>query len=129
MNAWFISSMKGTCFLVISFSIMVSKLVCVLILEHLLTPSFISSIFLPSKGSLITFATSAAYFYAAPCLMNLLIIFFASNCLEMVKKDFPLKISRASTGCSSNIVFFSKNFHYLATSPSPALGCYWLYKK
>ena len=24
---------------------------------------------------------------------------------------------------------FSKNFHYLATSPSPALGFYWLYKK
>ena len=33
------------------------------------------------------------------------------------------------TGCSLNIVFFSKNFQNFGTSPSPALGCYWLYKK
>ena len=33
------------------------------------------------------------------------------------------------TGCSSNIVFFPKNSRKFATSPSPALGCYWLYKK
>ena len=30
------------------------------------------------------------------------------------------------TGCSLNIVFFPKNFQYFATSPSPALGYYWL---
>ena len=34
-----------------------------------------------------------------------------------------------STGCSLNIVYFSKNFRKVATSPSPELGCYWLYKK
>ena len=33
------------------------------------------------------------------------------------------------TGCSLNIVFFSKNSRKFATSTSPALGCYWLYKK
>ena len=33
------------------------------------------------------------------------------------------------TGCSSIIVYFSKNSRKFATSPSPALGCYWLYKK
>ena len=32
------------------------------------------------------------------------------------------------TGCPLNIVFFSKNSRKFATSPSPALGCYWLYK-
>ena len=32
-----------------------------------------------------------------------------------------------TTGCSLNIVFFSKNSLKFATSPSPALGCYWLY--
>ena len=31
--------------------------------------------------------------------------------------------------CSLNIVFFSKNSRKFATSPSPALGCYWSYKK
>ena len=35
----------------------------------------------------------------------------------------------ACTGCSLNIVFFPKNSRKFATSPSPALGCYWLYKK
>ena len=35
----------------------------------------------------------------------------------------------SSTGCSLNIEFFSKNSRKFATSPSPALGCYWLYKK
>ena len=35
----------------------------------------------------------------------------------------------STTGCSFNIVFFS-NSRNIATSPSPALGCYyWLYKK
>ena len=35
------------------------------------------------------------------------------------------------TGCSINIVcfFLSKNSRNIATSPSSALGCYWLYKK
>ena len=33
------------------------------------------------------------------------------------------------TGCSLNIVFLSKNSRKFATSPSPALGCYWSYKK
>ena len=33
-----------------------------------------------------------------------------------------------STGCSLNIVFFSRILKF-ATSPSPVLGCYWLYKK
>ena len=32
------------------------------------------------------------------------------------------------TGCSLNIVFFSKNSRKFATSPSQALGCYMLYK-
>ena len=32
------------------------------------------------------------------------------------------------TGCSSNIVIFSKNSLKFATSPSPTLGCYWLCK-
>ena len=32
------------------------------------------------------------------------------------------------TECSLHIVFFSKNSGKFATSPSPALGCYWLYK-
>ena len=32
------------------------------------------------------------------------------------------------TGFSFNFVFFSKNCLYFATSPSPALGCYLLYK-
>ena len=32
-------------------------------------------------------------------------------------------------GCSLNIVFFSKNSQKFATSPSPVLGCYWLYNK
>ena len=27
------------------------------------------------------------------------------------------------------IVYFSKNSRKFATSPSPVLGCYWLYKK
>ena len=34
-----------------------------------------------------------------------------------------------STGCSLNIVFFSKSSQKIATFPSPALGCHWLYKK
>ena len=25
--------------------------------------------------------------------------------------------------------FYSNNFRYFATSPSPGLGCYWLYRK
>ena len=37
--------------------------------------------------------------------------------------------NHACTGCSLNIVFFSKTPRKFATSPSPALGCYWLYKK
>ena len=32
------------------------------------------------------------------------------------------------TECSLNIVFISKNCRKFATTPSPALGCYWLYK-
>ena len=43
--------------------------------------------------------------------------------LSMIK---PLP---SSTGCSLNIVFFCQDFLKFATSPSPALGCYWLYKK
>ena len=31
-------------------------------------------------------------------------------------------------GCSEKMRFFSKNFHYFATSPSIALGCYWLHR-
>ena len=34
-----------------------------------------------------------------------------------------------NTGCSLNIVFFSKNFKYFVISPWSALGCYWLYRK
>ena len=33
------------------------------------------------------------------------------------------------TGCSLNIVFFSQEFSKVCHLPSPALGCYWLYKK
>ena len=33
------------------------------------------------------------------------------------------------TGCSLTIVFFSENSRKIATSPSPALCCYWSYKK
>ena len=35
----------------------------------------------------------------------------------------------SNTGCSLNIVFFSKNSRKFATSSSPAIDCYWLYKK
>ena len=35
----------------------------------------------------------------------------------------------STTGCSFNIVFLSKNYRKFATSPSPAFGCYWMYKK
>ena len=36
---------------------------------------------------------------------------------------------RPGTGISLNIVFFSKNSRKFASSPSPAIGCYyWLYK-
>ena len=38
------------------------------------------------------------------------------------------QIDSYSTECSLNIVFFSKNSPKFA-SPSPALGCYWLFKK
>ena len=39
-------------------------------------------------------------------------------------------LSLSATGCSLNIVFFSKDSRKFATtSPSLALVCYWLYKK
>ena len=43
--------------------------------------------------------------------------------------NYRYTLWREGTGCSSNIVFFSENPRKFATSPSPALGCYWLYKK
>ena len=42
---------------------------------------------------------------------------------------FDAHMTVYSTGCSLNIVYFSKNSRKFATSPSPVLGCYWLYKK
>ena len=48
--------------------------------------------------------------------------------LPIFSQIFAFKLL-AYTGRSLNIVFFSKNSRKFATSPSPALGCYWLYKK
>ena len=42
---------------------------------------------------------------------------------------YIMESDKSDTGCSLNIVFFSKNPRKFATSPSPSLGCYWLYKE
>ena len=53
--------------------------------------------------------------------------YYTSPSLYKINYIFLNRVAR-STGCSLNIVFFSKNSRKFATSPSPALGCYWLYK-
>ena len=58
--------------------------------------------------------------YAAAAVLTQ--INYKKKCVDTItRKD--------STGCSLNIVLFYKNSRKFATSPSPALGCYWLYKK
>ena len=51
---------------------------------------------------------------------------------NLVLHKLPIRkliICSLDTGCSLNIEFFPKNSRKFATSPSPALGCYWSYKK
>ena len=54
-------------------------------------------------------------------------------CTKLVQQLFEIQThwrhASEFTGCSLNIVFFSKNSRKFVTSPSPALVCYWLYKK
>jgi len=47
----------------------------------------------------------------------------------LLRQNIYTDVKLSATGCSLNIVFFPKNSRKFATSPSPALGCYWLYKK
>ena len=50
------------------------------------------------------------------------LLFISAVCLIALSQASP-------AGNPLNIVFFSKNSRKFATSPSPAFGCYWLYKK
>ena len=57
-----------------------------------------------------------------------------SGYVKTTKKKYKYRVFpnhcfiESNTGCSLNVVFFFKNSRKFATSPYPALGCYWLYK-
>ena len=62
------------------------------------------------------------------CCIYLFCIFVEGNMLVTLYETERQIWLKDYTGCSLNIVFISKNFRKFATSPSPAFGCYWLYK-
>ena len=78
------------------------------------------------------------------CILFVCLFFYLSDYITIFSSDCEENISIHPTihlsfnffkqihlpkGCSLNIVFFSKNSRKFATSPSPALDCYWLFKK
>ena len=79
-------------------------------------------------------ATTFCLLGGAYCSLKHFLIYLAcvfplpSLCFSYVSLSLLTHLVSYATGCSLNSVFFSKNSRKFATSPSPALGCYWLYK-